>query len=193
MMNARAAAFGALLVALFAGSLFPAHADDAAPPDTRTGRLSLETSLSFPAAARIYLAQAAWRFDDRNEGIVGFCYQNWSGMGTLDGEAHADTLILGYRFYAWDGLHLELELFPAWNAFVSGVDGKTYEGFETWIEYRVGWKARFEVGGRACYLLIQPGIGHALYLQNIWPGLNKDSYWLDSLMFIPELCVGISL
>lgn len=170
-----------------------AWADDAAGGEEALPAASMELSLLFPLAARVYLIQAAFQAGAQGEAIVGFCYQNWVDMGDIKGEAHANTAILGYRRYFWRGLHAELALFPAWNEFVSAVDGLTYADFELWIEYRLGWKLEFPAGERTWYFLIQPGFGHTLYMQKIWPGLGKDSYWGESLMFIPELCFGFSL
>ena len=128
-----------------------------------------------------------------DELLVGPCYQNWKDQGEARGRAHAYTIILGYRHYFWKGLHAEVELFPAFNVFDSSVDGKTYEGFETWIEYRIGWKIPFKLAGCSFSLTPQPGLGHALFIQKIWPGLSEATYRQNSLQFVPQVILGIEL
>jgi hypothetical protein len=44
--------------------------------------------------------------------------------------------------------------------------------------------------GDKYYLNLQPGLGHAIYLENIWPGLSRDAYNKNSLMFVPQLVTG---
>jgi hypothetical protein len=157
----------------------------------KAGKWALETSLDYPFAAQIYMAQFAYRLGENSEVLFGPCFQNWKDQGEAKGQAHAYTLIVGYRQYFWRNFHAEVELFPAYNSFDSRVDGKTYNGFETWIEYRVGWKFEFKIGDYSLFITPQPGIGHALYLQNIWPGLNASTYRLNSLTFVPQLLFGI--
>jgi hypothetical protein len=159
----------------------------------KKGTWALETSLTFPIAVQIYMAQFAYHIGENSEFLFGPCFQNWKDQGEAKGRAHAYTLVLGYRQYFWKNLHAEAELFPAYNSFDSSVDGKTYNGFEVWIEYRVGWKFEFEVGGRTLFITPQPGLGHALYLQKIWPGLNASTYRQGSLAFIPQILLGLEL
>lgn len=83
--------------------------------------------------------------------------------------------------------------FPPIISFDSSVDGITYNGFEAWIEYRVGWKFEFAIGDRTLFITPQPGFGHALYLQKIWPGLNASTYRQGSLAFIPQILLGLEL
>jgi hypothetical protein len=172
-----------LMLTVGIGTLFAQEAGDWA----------LETSLDFPIAVQIYMAQFAYRIGENDELLFGPCFQNWKDQGEAKGQAHAYTLILGYRHYFWKGLHAEVELFPAYNSFDSSVDGRTYGGFETWIEYRVGWKFKFSLGDVRLFITPQPGLGHALYLQKLWPGMSEATYRQDSLTFVPQILLGSEL
>ena len=155
-------------------------------------RWSIETSLSFPIH-QIYLVKASYKVWEKGEILFGPCYQNWKNEeGFPLGRAHAITLILGYRQYLWKGINLEIEFFPAYNVFNSSFDNNTYKGFEMWVEYRVGYKIQFKTNFANFYFNIQPGIGHAIFLQNIWPDLDKDNYQKNSLGFIPQIAFGIN-
>jgi hypothetical protein len=118
--------------------------------------------------------------------LLGLCYQNWKDQGEAKGCAHAYTFMFGYRQFIGEKVNFEVELFPAYNNFVSSIDSTTYSGFETFIEYRVGYKINVN---DKFYIIPQPSIGHALYLQNIWPGMNRDTYIKNSLMFAPQVAL----
>jgi hypothetical protein len=152
----------------------------------QTRTWSVEVSLTFPII-RIYMLQASCPISDHGNILLGLCYQNWKNEGEVKGQANAYTVILGYRQFIGDKLNLEIEFFPAYNNFVSFIDSAAYSGFETWIEYRIGYKMIF---GDKYYLNIQPGLGHALYMENIWPGLNRETYTKNSLMFVPQIVTG---
>jgi hypothetical protein len=154
---------------------------------------NIETSLTFPIN-RIYMVNMAYSFKDKNEILFGYAFQNWKNVSAKPmGQAHANTITIGYRYYFWRGLNSELMLFPAYNKFESFVDNKSYSGFEIWSEYRLGYK--FDVNTNLCnfYINIQPGVGHAIYMQNIWPGLNKNAFRKESLSFIPQIAIGFKI
>jgi hypothetical protein len=133
------------------------------------------------------MVQVSCPLSDHSNLLLGLCYQNWKDQGEAKGRAHGYTFMFGYRQFIGEKVNFEVELFPAYNNFTSSIDSTTYSGFETWIEYRVGYK--FDINDKL-YVIPQPGIGHALYLQNIWPGMNRDTYIKNSLMFIPQVAVG---
>ncbi len=152
----------------------------------QTRAWSIETSLTFPIV-KIYMVQISCPLSDHTNLLLGLCYQNWKDQGEAKGCAHAYTFILGCRQMIGERANIEIELFPAYNSFISSVDSAVYNGFETWIEYRAGYK--FDLNDKF-YIIPQPGLGHALYLQNIWPGMNRDTYMKNSLMFVPQITVG---
>lgn len=156
---------------------------------------AIEPSLTFPIN-RIYMVNMAYNISKKNEVLLGFAFQNWKNETKKPrGQAHAYTLVAGYRYYLWKGLNLEIMLFPAFNNFNSYVDNKWYHGFEAWNEYRIGYKYEWNINSRKVYINIQPGIGHALYMQHIWPDLSKDYYNFikESITFIPQIALGIRL
>lgn len=164
-------------------------------PGTNESPLGIETSATFPFV-HIYSAQAAIKVFDRDRVLLGAAYQNWRDDdfgGTAPGTAHAATLLVGYRLYFWKGAHIEVELYPAYNHLDSKVNGRRYSGWELWSEERIGYQFDFELGGVSLYVIPQPGIGHALWLQKIWPGLSRDTLIRDSLVFVPQIMIGAQI
>lgn len=176
--------FAFLLIAIVA---FPAFAQ--VPTDQN--RWSLETSLTFPPAAQIYMLKASVRVSESSEWGFGPAFQNWTNTDKAPmGQANAYTLLLSYRHYFWRNFNVELELWPAYNHFKSHVDNQTYKGFELWVEYKVGYK--WNLTGNL-YINLQPGFAHGVWLQNKWPGMKADTT-LDlvksSFVFVPQIMLG---
>jgi len=151
---------------------------------------SIETSLTFPIA-RIYMLKFLYKLSKNLELGIGPAFQNWRNDDqSPKGRANAYTLLISPRYYFWKNFNIELELWPAWNHFESFVDGKTYKGPELWIEYKIGY--RWDISPRY-YLNIQPGIAHAVFLQQNWPDVDKKPY-LDfvkgSIIFVPQIVAG---
>jgi len=151
---------------------------------------SVETSLTFPIA-RIYMLKFLYRPSKNVELGIGPAFQNWKNDDQSPlGQTNAYTLLLSLRYYFWKNFNAEIELWPAWNHFESFVDGKTYKGPELWVEYKIGY--RWDISPRF-YLNIQPGIAHALYLQQDWPDVDKKPYGnfvKGSIIFVPQLVAG---
>jgi long-subunit fatty acid transport protein len=181
-----------LLLVAFAGLVLqPVMATTPLNDDQR--KWSVETSLTFPVA-QIYMLKASYRLNERVELGIGPAFQNWKNTDTSPlGQSHAWTLLLSYRYYIWRKFNIEIELWPAWNRFESTYDGNTYRGLELWAEYKAGW--RFDLGNRL-YLNLQPGIGHAIWMQNKWPDVEYDHYGefiTGSIIFVPQLMMGFKL
>lgn len=158
--------------------------------DIDVGHWTLESSLTFPMV-RIYLVKASYRISEAAEPGIGLAFQNWKNVDEAPlGQSNAMTLLLAYRHYFWRGLHAELELWPAYNRFESFVDSRIHSGFELWIEYRIGYTIPMT---SRLNLLLQPGLGHALWMQNPWPDLSHESFGefvSETLIFVPQVLVG---
>ena len=157
----------------------------------RQSRWAAEASLTFHIV-RIYMLKFSYKYSDRVELGIGPAFQNWKNEEeSFLGQANAYTLLLSYRYYFWRQFSVEVELRPAWNHFVSFIDNNTYKGLELWAEYKIGY--RLDLGQRF-YLNIQPGIGHPVWMQNKWPGVEKyDSFFeliRNETIFVPQLMVG---
>lgn len=154
-------------------------------------RWSLETSLTFPIGARIYMLKASYRISENSELGFGPAFQNWKNTEkTPRGQAKAYTLLFSYRYYFFRDFNVEFELWPAYNYFESYVDGKTYEGLELWAEYKIGYKIDLTPN---LYLNLQPGIGHGIWMKHKWPGWEDYSSWdliTKSLVFVPQVVAG---
>jgi hypothetical protein len=172
---------------LLAGFAMPVTAQETTHPN----KWSLETSLSFPPAAQIYMLKASLSISERSELGFGPAFQNWKNADKVPrGQANAYTLLLSYRYFFYKSFHMELELWPAHNHFNSLVDGKTYKGFELWVEYKVGYKAAIT---KNLYLNFQPGLAHGVWMQNRWPEFKEDSareFIKRSIIFVPQILVG---
>jgi hypothetical protein len=154
------------------------------------GQWSVETSLTFPMV-RIYMVKGAYRPSDGVELGFGGAFQNWKNVDEAPlGQSHAWTLLLSCRRYLWRGLHAEIEFWPAYNQFKSYLDDQTYRGFELWVEYKLGYAVALTPRVR---LLVQPGIGHALWMQTRWPDLEYESFAdlvSQSVIFVPQVMVS---
>lgn len=140
------------------------------------------TSLSYPVGASIYMFQFSYSAWSMGDVLVGYAFQHWNDQG----QANAQTLLLGYRQFIWRGLHAEVELWPAYNPFESSVDGKTYSGFELWVSARVGYRFDFKVDGHELFVLAQPSVGVGVARQNRWPKMGSGFHPI----FEPQLIVG---
>lgn len=141
--------------------------------------------------ARIYMLKFLYKPSKNVELGIGPAFQNWRNDDQSPlGQSNAYTLVIGFRYYFWNNFNAEIELWPAWNHFESFVDGKTYKGPELWMEYKIGY--RWNVTQRF-YLNFQPGIAHALYLQQDWPGVEKKPYRdfvKGTFIFVPQIVAG---
>jgi hypothetical protein len=155
------------------------------------GKWSMETSLTFPPAAQIYMIKVSHQFSEHSELGLGTAFQNWKNTDKSPcGQANAYTLLLFYRYLFLKNFHIELELWPAYNHFNSFVDGKTYKGLELWIEYKVGYKVNLT---NHIFLNLQPGLAHGLWMQNKWPEYKDYSsreMIINSLVFVPQVMLG---
>ena len=159
--------------------------------EERQSLWAAETSLTFHMA-RIYMLKFSYKYSDRVELGIGPAFQNWKNeTQPFPGQANAYTLLLSCRYYFWNKFHVELEFWPAWNRFESNVDNNTYKGLELWVEYKLGYRVDM---GRRFYLNIQPGIGHPVWAQNQWPGVEEyDNIFeliRNNTIFVPQVLLG---
>ncbi len=64
---------------------------------------SIGTSLTYPLQG-IYMLQLNYRPTHNHEFFIGPCFQNF---GHESFKVNAYTLLIGYRYYIWKGLHVE--------------------------------------------------------------------------------------
>ncbi len=163
---------------------------EAVTPAQIDRKWSVETSLTAPIA-RIYMAKAGYRISGRSELGLGIGFQNWRNEDVDPaGQSNAWSIIPSYRYYLWRNLSVEVELWPAYNHFESFVDGRTYKGFELWIEYRLGY--RFDLTSHLS-LNVMPGLGHPIWAQHDWPRLEEKSSRespFDIVVFVPQVLIG---
>lgn len=133
----------------------------------------------------IYAVQYAYRLGWGDEVLGGLAYADMAAkaaasrqprwmdvlitpnLRTADvGTNHSFTVFAGYRLHLWRGLHLEYQLWPAWNDFWSDRDRRYYSGFDLWNEFRLGWTFDFALAGRPFLLNLQYLAGFGLYQGN---------------------------
>ncbi len=155
---------------------------------------SLETSLTFAPAAHIYMLKTSYQYSENSVLGIGVAFQNWKNNNkTPQGQAHAYTLLLSYRYFFWKNFHIELELWPAYNHFNSFSDGKVYKGFELWAEYKVGYKLTLS---KQLYINFQPGLAHGFWMQNKWPEFKDytpGEMISKTFVFVPQVMIGWNL
>ena len=140
-----------------------AQNDAPAKPDKNT---SIESS-PLMAYFHYYAVRCNRSMTDNGDLLLGFAYLNtkWADQGRL----HAYTLLTGYRYYLWRGLHAEYELWSAYDPFESSVDGKTYKGVDFWHAVRAGYRFMFDCGSFDPYIIFQVEVGRGLKRFNKWP------------------------
>lgn len=146
---------------------------------------AIGTSITYPMAD-IYMMQASYSPWKSGDILGGLAFQNWTND---QGQANAYTVLLGYRQYLWNGLHAEMELWPAYNPFRSAIDDHTYAGLELWMSLRIGYRVKVHLVGREFFILAQPSIGFGVARDNPWPQKAKG----DGAVLEPQVILGVRL
>lgn len=171
-----------MLVAVILGTFMPGTKTFGQP----TGEFpvwSVGTSLTYPLA-KIYQLHIGCRIDSTHEIIFGPAYQNFTSGSII---SHAYTVLLGYRYHAWKGLSVELELWPASNRMHSDITALDYPGTELWAEIKIGYRVDVY---RDIFLHPAAGIGFGIFRTNPPPHFDED---ITSHSFAPQLILGVNL
>ncbi len=123
---------------------------------------TIETSPLMPFF-NIWGVQYGYQFSPQKHLMLGLAYQN---IKYKEGRSHSPTIIMGYRHYFWEGLHLEYQLWPAYNAYYENNEQKYYKGFELWNEFRAGYTFDFSIKKIPLTLSLQIIGGFGLYAGN---------------------------
>jgi len=175
-----------LIIVIIGFSVNYAYAHEDTIAVSRSNKLwAVGTSITYPLGAQIYMVQISYSVFETGDILFGVAFQNWKND---QGQSHAYTLLLGYRHYLWEGLHAEIELWPAYNPFKSSIDGRTYSGVELWTSLRIGYTFDLNLANRNFYILAQPGLGFGVARQNPWPDFVRGE-----VIFEPQLIVGMRL
>ncbi len=151
--------------------------------ETRS-KWSIGTSITYPLS-NIYLLQINYRLNEKHEVFFGPCFQNFKHESFT---VNAYTLLLGYRYFIWKGLHVESEVYPAYNNIYSNVTQRHYPGIEMWGELKAGYQFNFY--GNRLYIQPAPGIGFGLFQNNKPPNFDEEIIYP---IFTPQLLIGIRL
>lgn len=152
--------------------------------DETPSKWSIGTSITYPLAS-IYLVQINYRPNEKHEVFFGPCFQNFKHESFA---VNAYTIILGYRYFFWKGLHVEAEVYPAYNNIYSNVAQRRYPGIEMWGELKLGYQLNF--CRNRLFIQPAPGIGFGLFQSNKPPNFDEEIIYP---IFTPQLLVGIRL
>ncbi len=155
-----------------------------AQPDEAHSKWSVGTSLTYPFAG-IYLVQVNYRINDHHEVFFGPCFQNFAHESFT---VNAYTLLLGYRYFFWKGLHVEAEVYPAYNNIYSNVTQSRYPGVEMWGELKIGYQFNFY--NNRLFVQPAPGIGIGLFQSNKPPNFDEEIVYP---IFTPQILLGFRL
>ena len=164
---------------------------DAQVPDavdsTRIHRNTIELSPLSPFI-HIYVLQYAFRVSPGDELIAGLSYMN---IRYDFGSTHAPAFIAGYRRFVWKNLHIEYQVWPAYDSFYEKNEGKYYRSFDVWNELRLGYQFDLDVSGVPAFISVQWPFGFGLYASNK-PQSFKDHENENRFFYFPPLLfVGI--
>jgi len=138
----------------------------------------------------IYAVHYNYRVNQNSELIAGLSYMNIKFDGI--GHTNSPALILGYRQYLWRNLHVEYEIWPAYDAFYESNEGRYYRGFDVWNEFRFGYKFEFSVAGQDSFVNCQMPFGFGLYSSNKPQSFKDHASKNPFFYFPPIITVGIS-
>jgi len=155
-----------------------------AQTEKKRSKWSFGTSLTYPLAS-IYLVQINYKLSEKHEIFLGPCFQNFKHESFT---VNAYTLLLGYRYFLWKGLHVEAEVYPAYNNIYSNVNQRYYPGLEMWSEIKIGYQFNFFED--RLFIQPAPGIGFGLFQTNKPPKFDEEIIYP---IFTPQLLVGIRL
>jgi hypothetical protein len=144
----------------------------------------------FASFVGIYAIHYFQKIDQRSEFIVGLSYMNIKFEGS--GHTNSPALILGYRRYFWKGLHLEYEIWPAFDSYYEKNENRRYNGFDLWNEFRLGYKYEFRIAGQQLHANLQMPFGFGLYASNKPESFQKIAENDKYFYFPPLLSFGIS-
>ncbi len=147
------------------------HSDDSQPE--KVYKHSIE---AFPIVAlfKIYSVQYSYAFSPNYALIIGLAYVNAvidDKDGNAIGQLFAPTVPIGIRRFFWKKLHLEYQLWPAYNRYYEKNEKKYYNGFDLYNEFRAGYKFDVRISGLPFFLNLQYVLGFGLY-----PGNKPDSF-----------------
>ncbi len=159
-----------IILILFIGNLkFSANAEETENTINTNYRHSVDICPISPLF-NIWALHYKYKLTEKDELITGFSYMNIQFNGV--GESNSPALILGYRRYLWKNLHIEYEIWPAYDNFYEANENKYYPGFDLWNEFRLGYLFDFKVAKIPCFINVQWPFGFGLYASN-----KPDSFW----------------
>jgi len=111
----------------------------------------------------IYAVHYIRKIYEKGEIITGLSYMR---IKYDFGNTNSPAIIAGYRQYLWKNLHIEYEVWPAYDNFYEKNENKYYKSFDIWNEFRLGYLIDFKIGKIPFYVNIQWPFGFGLFSSN---------------------------
>lgn len=187
--------FFLLILFLFVVFLFFSQGYAKYPDHSSQNKIYKHSIEAFPIVAlfKIYSVQYAYAFSPNYNLIIGLAYVNVvieDRGGNEIGQLFAPTVPIGIRRFLWKKLHVEYQLWPAYNMYYEKNEKKYYKGFDLYNEFRAGYKFDVRVGRLPFFLNLQYVLGFGLY-----PGNKPNSFIERSkevpIFHAPSIAIGL--
>ena len=108
-----------------------------------------KNALEFGPLIDIYFLRYGRMISLQDEVTLGLVYHNTAigNMIPYPGNLWTVDWELGYRRYLWRGLYLEASVLPQWVVCNDTTAGIIYQGFDTALEGRLGYRFTFNLAG----------------------------------------------
>jgi hypothetical protein len=108
------------------------------------------------------------------------------------GSTHAPAVIAGYRHYFWKSLHVEYQIWPAYDSFCEKNEAKYYKSFDVSNEFRLGYQFDFSMAALPCFVSLQWPFGFGLYSSNKPQSFKNHEKVNRFFYFPPSLFLGVT-
>lgn len=172
-------------VVLFSYALSQNEIDNRTP-NNLIYKHSIDTSPISPLID-IYGIHYNYHFTEQDEFIAGLGYMR---IGYDFGNTNSVALIVGYRRYLWEKLHIEYQLWPSYDDFYESNEDKYYPSYDLWNEFRLGYQFDFQLFEKPFYASIQWPFGFGLYASNKPDSFKEHEKENRFFYHVPLIFVG---
>ena len=179
--------YPAIVIIIFAALLGLSVTVYCQSADSTTGNRAHNSAIDLCPVSplfKIYAVQYSYRMSGRSEIVLGLDYTNIYYENV--GNTNAGGIILGYRHYLWNNLHVEYQLWPTWDNFYEKNEMKYYRSLDLYNEFRLGYQWDFSISDVPFYVNLQWPFGFGLYASNK-PQSFKDKEKKDPFFYFPPL------
>jgi hypothetical protein len=134
-----------------------------------------------------------YHFTDNDEVILGLSYMNMNlkHNDVEIGTTNSPGLIVGYRRYLWNNLHIEYQIWFCYDNYHEKIENKYYKSFDIWNEFRFGYQFNFKAFDIPLYTSVQWPFGFGLYASNKPESFNEREKENRYFYHFPLIFVGL--